>query len=49
LLEKIDYYLTHETEREEIAYNGYKEVLSKHTYEHRAKEILNVVKNEIPS
>lgn len=49
LLEKINYYLTHETEREEIAYNGYKEVLSNHTYEHRVEEILNLVKNEIPS
>ena len=49
LLEKIDYYLRHESEREEIAYVGYKEVLAKHTYEHRVKEILNVVKNEIPS
>lgn len=43
LLEKIDYYLKSETEREEIAYNGHKEALAKHTYEHRAEEMLKRV------
>lgn len=43
LLEKIAYYLKHESEREEIAYNGNKEVVEKHTYEHRAKEMLKIV------
>ncbi|MFN3551283.1 MAG: glycosyltransferase [Endomicrobiia bacterium] len=43
LLEKIDYYLRNESDREEIAYNGYKEVLSKHTYEHRVKEMFNKI------
>ncbi|MCX7957285.1 MAG: glycosyltransferase [Endomicrobia bacterium] len=45
LIEKIGYYLSHDTEREEIAYNGYLEVTSKHTYWHRAQEILKVAKS----
>lgn len=45
LLQKIDYYLKHESEREEISYNGYVEVLNKHTYEHRVKEMLKIVSN----
>ncbi|MFH2069953.1 MAG: glycosyltransferase [Elusimicrobiota bacterium] len=44
LLEKIDYYLKHETEREEIALTGHREVVLKHTYDHRAEEILRTVK-----
>jgi len=44
LLEKIDYYLEHETEREEIALTGHREVVLKHTYDHRAEEILRTVK-----
>ncbi len=47
LLEKIDYYLTHESEREEIALAGYKEVLAKHTYEQRVKEMLRIVKSVV--
>ncbi len=43
LLQKIDYYLTHESEREEIALGGYKEVLEKHTYEHRVKQLLGII------
>lgn len=43
LLEKIDYYLSHESEREEIAQEGHKEALRKHTYEHRAEEMLKIV------
>lgn len=42
-LKLVDYYLTHENERKTIAKLGQKEVYSKHTYTHRAKEILNVV------
>ncbi len=51
LLEKIDYYLRHVSEREEIAFNGYNEVLQKHTYDLRAKQMLKMVYNsyEIPS
>ena len=35
LLDQIDYYLCHEKEREEIALNGYEEILKHHTYAHR--------------
>ncbi|MED4226517.1 glycosyltransferase [Neobacillus cucumis] len=42
-LKLVDYYLTHEDERKSIAKLGQKEVYSKHTYTHRAKEILKVV------
>lgn len=34
--------------REKIAQNGYEEFLSKHTYEHRAREILKVCLNYTP-
>ncbi|MCM1119898.1 MAG: DUF3880 domain-containing protein [bacterium] len=35
LLDKIDYYLSHESERKEIARNGYEKTLREHTYEKR--------------
>lgn len=35
LLGKIDYYLSHETERAQIARNSYEKVLQNHTFEHR--------------
>lgn len=35
LMNKVDYYLTHEKEREEIAENGYRKVLQFHSYESR--------------
>lgn len=35
LLAKIDYYLVHDTEREEIARNGYEKIKKNHTYEKR--------------
>lgn len=35
LLGKIDYYLSHEAERAEIARNGYEKVLQYHTFDHR--------------
>ncbi len=44
LEEKAAYYLQHDSEREEIAKNGQKEVLEKHTYFHRAKTILGSFK-----
>jgi len=42
LLEKASYYLAHDEERTKIAEAGRKEVLSKHTYRHRAREFLRV-------
>lgn len=36
----IEYYLTHDKEREEIAECGHREVLEKHTYRHRVRQII---------
>ncbi len=41
-VEKVEYYLAHDDERNAIAEAGYQEFLSKHTYMHRAKELLKV-------
>jgi glycosyltransferase involved in cell wall biosynthesis len=43
LLENIDYYLEHEEERSAIAEAGRAEVISRHSYRHRAQELLRVV------
>ena len=40
LLEKIEYYLSHEKERAEIAQNGYRKVKESHTYLHRVLTML---------
>lgn len=40
MLQKVDYYLTHEEERANIAENGQKKIRETHTYIHRAKEML---------
>lgn len=44
LKDKIRYYLAHPEEREAISTEGRKEVLAKHTYEHRMKEMLSFIK-----
>ena len=41
LLQKLDYYLTHEKERAAIAQNGYEKIKAQHTYKHRIEEILS--------
>lgn len=41
---KAEYYLLHEDERIQIAYNGYEKVKNYHSYENRIKEILRVIK-----
>lgn len=43
LLQKIDYYLTHEEERAAIAKNGHAQVAAAHTYRHRVREMLSAV------
>jgi 2-polyprenyl-3-methyl-5-hydroxy-6-metoxy-1,4-benzoquinol methylase len=43
LFNKIKYYLSYENEREEIAGRGRQEVLAKHTYSHRMKEMINMI------
>lgn len=40
LLAKIDYYLTHEEERQAIARNGHDKIMAAHTYRHRVREML---------
>ena len=41
LLKKIDYYLVHDKEREEIAKNGHDKIAARHTYRHRVREMLD--------
>jgi spore maturation protein CgeB len=43
LMEKIEYYLEHEDEREEIAGKARRRTFRNHLYEHRAVEIINAV------
>jgi spore maturation protein CgeB len=43
LLDKIDYYLSHEDERAAIAKNGHDKVATAHTYIHRIKEMESVL------
>ena len=38
---QIDYFLNHDNERRAIAAEGYREVLDKHTYQHRMKMIVD--------
>lgn len=40
LIQKIDYYLTHEDERIAVAKNGHDKVAAKHTYRDRVREML---------
>lgn len=53
LIRKIDYYLRHGDEREEIARNGHNKVAEGHTYRHRVREMLGGIsgifsKNGLP-
>lgn len=43
LLDKINYYLNHESERAEIARSGFLKTASHHTYHHRIEEILTYI------
>lgn len=40
-VDKAKYYLVHDSEREKIAQAGYEEVRAKHTFAHRAKQVLD--------
>lgn len=40
LCEKVEYYLSHEKERQEVARNGYEKVVGSHTYVHRVQQML---------
>lgn len=43
LLEKINYYLINEEERNTISENGYIEAINKHTYKNRMEELIKIV------
>ena len=43
MLQKIDYYLTHEKERTSIAESGYQKVLKNHRYETNFQQIFNII------
>lgn len=43
LMEKTEYYLHHEAEREEIAYHGFLKVKEKFSYEVRVKQMIDIV------
>jgi spore maturation protein CgeB len=43
----IEYYLRHPDERAQIAEAAYHRVLMEHTYDHRAKEILEMIKSSL--
>lgn len=42
LVQKIDYYLLHEEERQAVARNGHDKVAAAHTYRHRIREMLDL-------
>jgi len=46
MIEKAKYFIEHNEQREEIARQGQKEVLEKHTYLHRVKEMLRIIKED---
>lgn len=45
LIEKINYYLNNDDERNRISENGYNNVINNHTFVNRAKDILDIIKN----
>ncbi len=44
LIEKAGFYLSHETERERIAQNGYEKVKNSHTFEKRMGEMMEILR-----
>ena len=44
LKKKLEYYLRHDDERVEIAARGRLRALREHTYDHRAREMLDVLR-----
>jgi spore maturation protein CgeB len=43
MLQKIEYYLTHEKERTSIAESGYQKVIKNHSYETIFQQIFNII------
>lgn len=46
LLEKVDYYLTHDEEREQIARAGHEKTMKDYTYENKVRELIDWIKGE---
>lgn len=46
MIHMIQYYLSHENERREIAWNGLKRTLQEHTYPARIKQLLTIILGE---
>lgn len=46
LIDKIDFYLKHDAERERIAEAGHRRTLTHHTFRHRARDILTILKRD---
>lgn len=46
LFKLIDYYLKNKREREEIAENGYRLTIAKHTYTYRLRDMIDIVKDK---
>lgn len=46
LKEIIDYYIEHKEERDKIRFSAFDWVKKRHTYEHRIKKMLNILKKE---
>ena len=44
--DKVNYYLSHEQERQEIAWNGRQKVMQAHTWDHRVTEILRYFRSQ---
>ena len=44
LLDKIDYYLSNDSERADIARNAHKKIQEQHTFDVRVNEIIDIVK-----
>ncbi|MBU1853377.1 MAG: glycosyltransferase [Candidatus Omnitrophica bacterium] len=44
---KIDYYLKHPEMRKGIAHRGYREVIERHSYNHRINEMLNIIRKDL--
>jgi hypothetical protein len=49
LLDKVDYFLRNDAERRGIAANGMREVMARHTYDHRAARVLEVMAEASPA
>lgn len=46
MMDKIEYYLSHEKERAEIARNGYEKTLKEHSYENRLRRMIEIAFGE---